>query len=323
MVRFRGIVLVLSWLMSRCSQVIKSSLNGKITSQQFKCLEHSQSIEMIFRLITFFAILLLSYAAGSHCTGVPVRGEPVNPPPGFLVSLENPPVVERLSTGYNTLRVIVKDLVFKGYRGDVKVVFDIQQEGNIRQRSRVVKLLGGAQPVPELQFDFPLTETRVSRRPAEQIMNLENAWSGCLAVFANDTVFARKCFDYSNGSFQAVSNDGFVAEGKIVSSVAQEQKITERDVQGSWKMKQSNELRGNYNWIFAAGSLVLQEDIGPQARLPRDYQGKYKIEGKRLVITVDGIFNEALFAFDGNRLVDTATETVLIRMNRGGTDVTE
>lgn len=107
------------------------------------------------------------------------------------------------------------------------------------------------------------------------------------------------------------------AKGKRIT----DSQIIEIAIKGNWKMQQSNSLRGNYYWNFENGNLVLTEEIGPEARLPRDFKGSYKIEDGRVSVTVDGKYREAGFQFETNKLIHAASGTVLVKQKEENNDI--
>lgn len=78
------------------------------------------------------------------------------------------------------------------------------------------------------------------------------------------------------------------------------------DIIGIWKMitEDNSQVQGDWTWIFQDdGSVIIEEILGPEARMPVTYEASYEIKGNKVYIDYPegGIF-PATFDIRGNKL---------------------
>jgi hypothetical protein len=79
------------------------------------------------------------------------------------------------------------------------------------------------------------------------------------------------------------------------------------DIVGTWKMTtgKNSKVYGNWTWIFQKdGTVIVEEILGPEARMPMTYEGTYEIKGNKVYIDIyEGSPFPHDFEIQGDRLV--------------------
>ncbi|MBN1699564.1 MAG: hypothetical protein JW881_18740 [Spirochaetales bacterium] len=115
-----------------------------------------------------------------------------------------------------------------------------------------------------------------------------------------------------------LSNDNGDEAGGFVEKEGKESVMN--PVIGTWKMtaRKKSRVSGEWTWSFREdGSVVIEEILGPEARMPVTYEGRYSIDG--LSVSVDlgsGSPFPRRLKIDGDRLV--SGNDVLIRIDGPG-----
>jgi len=78
------------------------------------------------------------------------------------------------------------------------------------------------------------------------------------------------------------------------------------NIVGIWKMitDDDSKVQGDWTWIFRDdGSVIIEEILGPEARMPVTQEASYENKGNKLYINYfEGGFFPATFDIKGNKL---------------------
>lgn len=98
----------------------------------------------------------------------------------------------------------------------------------------------------------------------------------------------------------------------------EEEEIMEENIitiSGYWKMEKNEDsnIYGNWSWLFKNnGTLMIEEILGPEARLPTSYEGSYEIKGNIVIVTLfAGSPFPGSFTIQGGNLV--AEDVILVK----------
>jgi hypothetical protein len=79
------------------------------------------------------------------------------------------------------------------------------------------------------------------------------------------------------------------------------------EIVGTWKMttNKNSKVYGDWTWIFQEdGTVIIEEILGPEARMPMTYEGTYEIKGNKVYIDIyEGSPFPHDFEIQGNKLV--------------------
>jgi hypothetical protein len=112
--------------------------------------------------------------------------------------------------------------------------------------------------------------------------------------FLVDEVYNFILSDNDNNEFDDICKEEGKEEGMI-------------DIVGTWKMTtgKNSKVYGDWTWIFQKdGTVIVEEILGPEARMPMTYEGTYEIKGNKVYIDIyEGSPFPHDFEIQGDRLV--------------------